>query len=101
MKKHFLLLVTAILSATLMAEDIPAGYYDAIQGTQDSVLKSTLSLLTRGGMRYEYGINQFHSSSNPPEWEKGDLKAYGTWQALPFTDHKPNTQGGEIGRAHV
>ena len=94
MKKHFLLLVTAILSATLMAEDIPAGYYDAIQGTQDSVLKSTLSLLTRGGMRYEYGINQFHSSSNPPEWEKGDLKAYGTWQALPFTDHKPNTQGG-------
>ena len=74
----------------MMAEDIPAGFYDAINGTQDSVLKSTLSLLVRGGERYEYGANQYHTSSNPPAWEKGDLKAYGTWQALPLTDMHPD-----------
>ena len=73
-----------------MAEAIPAGFYDAINGTQDSVLKSTLSLLVRGGERYEYGVNQYHSSSNPPEWQKGDLKALGTWQALPLTDMHPD-----------
>lgn len=92
MKRHYLLLVSVFLSATLMAEDVPTGYYDAIQGTQDSVLKSTLSLIVRGGTRYEYGINQFHSSNNPPEWVAGDLKAYGTWQALPFTDNLPGNQ---------
>lgn len=74
----------------LMAEAIPANYYDAIDGKQDSVLKSTLSELVRGGVRYEYGINQYHSTSNPPEWEAGDLKAYGTWQALPSTDMHPD-----------
>lgn len=72
----------------MLADEIPVGYYDAIQGTQDSVLKSTLSLIVRGGTRYEYGINQYHSTNNPPEWVAGDLKAYGTWQALPFTDRK-------------
>ena len=93
MKKHFLLLPALLFSASMMAEDIPAGYYDAIDGKQDSVLKSTLSLIIRGGERYEYGTNQYHSSSNPPEWEKGDFKAYGTWQALPFTDRK---EGGVV-----
>ena len=74
----------------MMAEDIPTGFYDAINGTQDSVLKSTLSLLVRGGERYEYGVTTYHTSSNPPAWEKGDLKAYGTWQALPLTDMHPD-----------
>ena len=74
----------------LMAEVIPSGYYDAIDGKKDSVLKSTLFNIIKGGERYEYGPNQYHSSSNPPEWEKGDLKAYGTWQAFPFTDMHPD-----------
>lgn len=87
--KKYSLLVAICTCLSLMAEDIPAGYYDAIDGTQDSVLKSTLSLIVRGGTRYEYGINQYHSTNNPPEWVAGDLKAYGTWQALPFTDRKP------------
>ena len=74
----------------MMAEDMPAGFYDSITGKKDSVLKTTLSLLVRGGERYEYGPNQYHSTSNPPEWEKGDFKAYGTWQALPLTDIHPD-----------
>ena len=79
MKKLLLLCATIIVSLSVMAEAIPAGFYESINGTQDSVLKSTLSLLVRGGERYEYGVNQYHSSSNPPEWQKGELKALGTW----------------------
>lgn len=89
MKSRLILLAALFCSASLLAEGIPAGYYDAINGTQDSVLKSTLSLIVHGGIRYEYGINQYHSTNNPPEWMAGDLKAYGTWQALPFTDYLP------------
>ena len=89
MKKYLFLAVVILSSLALTAADIPQGYYDAINGTQDSVLKSTLSLIVRGGERYEYGINQYHSTNNPPEWMAGDLKAYGTWQALPFTDELP------------
>ncbi len=89
--KRLILFGTIVFWALgLMAEAIPANYYDAIDGKQDSVLKTTLSLLVRGGERYEYGTNQYHSSSNPPEWEKGDFKAYGTWQALPLTDMHPD-----------
>lgn len=90
MKRQIALLCAVTFSIAMMAEAIPANYYNNIQGKQDSVLKSTLSLLVRGGDRYEYGLNQYHSSSNPPEWEKGDLKAYGTWQALPLTDMHPD-----------
>ena len=89
MKRHFVFLASLLTAVSLSAAEIPAGYYDAIEGTQDSVLKSTLSQIVRGGERYEYGINAYHSTNNPPEWMAGDLKAYGTWQALPFTDHKP------------
>ena len=90
MKKLFLLCATLIVCLSVMAEAVPAGFYDAIDGKQDSVLKSALSLLVRGGERYEYGVNQYHSSDNPPEWQKGDLKAFGTWQALPLTDMHPD-----------
>lgn len=91
--KRTLFIVTILIYATgIMAETIPAGYYDAINGKKDSVLKTTLSLLVRGGERYEYGINQYHSTNNPPEWQKGDLKAFGTWQALPMTDYLPGNQ---------
>lgn len=90
MKRLISLSIVAMFALSLMAEAIPANYYDAIDGKQDSVLKSELSLLVRGGVRYEYGINQYHSTSNPPEWEAGDLKAYGTWQALPSTDMHPD-----------
>lgn len=90
MKKLFLLCLSLVICLCVMAEAVPAGFYEDINGKQDSVLKSTLSLLVRGGERYEYGVNQYHSSANPPQWEKGDLKALGTWQALPLTDMHPD-----------
>lgn len=90
MKRLISLSIVAMFALSLMAEAIPANYYDAIDGKQDSALKSTLSLLVRGGVRYEYGTNQYHSTNNPPEWMAGDLKAYGTWQALPSTDMHPD-----------
>lgn len=90
MKRLISLSIVAMFALSLMAEAIPANFYSPIDGKQDSVLKSTLSELVRGGVRYEYGINQYHSTSNPPEWEAGDLKAYGTWQALPSTDMHPD-----------
>ena len=43
MKKIFFLCIVSMFTLSLMAEAIPAGYYDAINGKQDSVLKSTLS----------------------------------------------------------
>ena len=88
--KQLTLSLILILSAELQAQITPTGYYDAINGLSDSTLKSNLSLIIRGGTRYEYGINQYHSTNNPPEWMAGDLKAYGTWQALPITDRRPN-----------
>lgn len=90
MKRLFLFGTIVFWALGLMAEDMPAGFYDSITGKKDSVLKTTLSLLVRGGERYEYGPNQYHSTSNPPKWEKGDFKAYGTWQALPLTDIHPD-----------
>ena len=71
MKKHLALFAACVFAVTMMAEEIPANYYDAINGTQDSVLKSTLSQIVRGGIRYEYGVNTYHSTNNPPEWVAG------------------------------
>lgn len=78
--------LAVLLPMMLCAEPIPTGYYDSIAGKSDSILKSTLSLICRGGVRYEYGTNQYHSTNNPPEWVAGDLKSTGTWQAFPVTD---------------
>ena len=90
MKKIYSILFSVCFSIGMLAEDIPAGFYEAINGKKDAELKTTLSQLVRGGDRYEYGVTTYHTSSNPPEWEKGDLKAYGTWQALPLTDMHPD-----------
>lgn len=86
MKKFFSFLMV-LVAIPLFAESIPDGYYDAIEGLQDSVLKSTLSTICHGGERYDYGPNSYHSTNDKDgAWKKGDLKAYGTWQALPITD---------------
>lgn len=90
MKRLISLSIVAMFALSLMAEAIPANYYDAIDGKQDSVLKSTLFSIVKGGDRYLYGTNEYHSSSNPPEWEKGDLKGYGTWYAFLLTDMHPD-----------
>jgi len=93
MKRHISIFAGLLFAIGMMAEAIPTGYYADINGKQDSILKSTLSLIVRGGTRYDYGVTTYHSTSNPPEWMAGDLKAYGTWQALPFTDRLP---GGTV-----
>lgn len=89
MKKCTFLISFALLASMILnAEPIPDGYYSSIEGKSDSVLKSTLCQIVGGGVRYEYGTTSYHTSSNPPQWEKGDLKSYGTWQALPLTDRR-------------
>ena len=52
-------------TAYLYAEDISVGYYNAIQGTQDSVLKATLHQIIKGGERYVYGSTTYHTMVIP------------------------------------
>lgn len=92
MKRHISIVAGLLFAIGMIAEAIPTDYYADINGKQDSVLKSTLSLIVRGGTRYDYGVTTYHSTNNPPEWMAGDLKAYGTWQALPMTDYLPGNQ---------
>lgn len=79
-------------TAYLYAEDIPVGYYNAIQGTQDSVLKATLHQIIKGGERYVYGSTTYHTTNNIKNgdtiWIKGDLKAYGTWHGFQSCDQQ-------------
>lgn len=74
------------------AEDMPVGYYNAIQGTQDSVLKATLHQIIKGGERYVYGSTTYHTTNNIKNgdtiWIKGDLKAYGTWHGFQSCDQQ-------------
>ena len=90
----------------MRAETMPDGYYDAIQGQRDSVLKTTLHLLIRGGERYAYGPATYHTTNNTAKkdsvspsgeivyhkgdtlWRKGDFKAYGTWSAFLTCDRQ-------------
>lgn len=68
--RHSLSALFLLLVFPLLAEDLPAGYYDAIEGKKDSVLKTTLSNIIKGGTRYKYGtrgINEVHSS--PYTWD--------------------------------
>lgn len=69
---------------------MPHGYYDAIQGTQDSVLKATLFQIIRGGERYVYGPTTYHTTNKVQNgdtlWRVGDLKAYGTWHGFQTSD---------------
>lgn len=79
-------------TAYLYAEDMPVGYYNAIQGTQDSVLKATLHQIIKGGERYVYGSTTYHTTNNIKNgdtiWIKGDLKAYGTWHGFQSCDQQ-------------
>ena len=57
MKKHLLFSVTlfCLLSMTVLAEEMPSGYYDAIEGLKDSVLKGTLKTCIRDHTAIPYG----------------------------------------------
>ena len=86
-------LYTLILCAWItfsFAEQMPVGYYDAIQGKKDEALKVALFQVIKGGERLDYGPNTYHSSSNPPQWQVGDIKAYGTWHGFQLADQLSN-----------
>lgn len=88
------------------AEKIPTGYYDAANGKKDADFKTALSQIIRGGERYRYGSNEYHTSYQKAKkdtvvWgvlyhagdticRPGDLEAYGTWEAFPVTDRRPD-----------
>ena len=58
MKKHLLsfsVAVLCLLSANIFAEQMPSGYYDAINGKQDSILKGTLKTIIRPHTVIDYG----------------------------------------------
>lgn len=91
MRKHLLILAAiCLLPVYMLAEAIPEGYYTDADGKKDAELKTALSLICRGGERYDYGTNSYHTSTKEGQWQAGDLKAYGTWQALPLTDMHPD-----------
>lgn len=52
--KHFLLFFL-LIPLLIQAEEMPVGYYDAIDGKQDSLLKSTLGQIIRPHTAISYG----------------------------------------------
>ena len=76
--------------AYAFAEQMPVGYYDAIQGKKGEALKTALFQIIKGGERLNYGPNTYHSSNNPPQWQVGDIKAYGTWHGFQLADQLSN-----------
>lgn len=81
------------LGAYLQAETLPDGYYNSAQGKTDAELKTALSLIIRGGQRYDYGSQgeDYHTQpkvdpfTGDTLWKKGDPR-YGTWTAFVQTD---------------
>ena len=56
MKKTLFILISLVLSIGFaVAEDMPAGYYDAVNGTKDGKLKGTLKLIIRDHTVIPYG----------------------------------------------
>lgn len=92
MKKLLLLVLSAIVSVSLWAEQMPNGYYDAINGKKDSVLKSTLSQIIKGGERVPYGT-EFHTTEKVDTitgdtiWRKNDPKPC-TWSGFYTSDRR-------------
>ncbi len=87
MHKRLIYIVFLLSFSTILcAEPIRVNYYAHIEGLRDSALKSALHDSVCGGVRYEYGTNSYHTTNKPTQWNKGDLKSYGTWQAFAQSD---------------
>ena len=69
---------------SVWAETMPDGYYDAIQGQRDSVLKTTLHLLIRGGERYAYGPATYHTTNNTAKKDSVSPSGEITTRATPY-----------------
>ncbi|MCQ2310380.1 MAG: endonuclease [Paludibacteraceae bacterium] len=76
--------VLLTIATFLYAEPIPPGYYAAIDGKADSVLKSTLHEIVKGGERWKYGYDA-HTTNKQGEWKIGDPKPC-TWMGFNSTD---------------
>lgn len=87
--RPYICFIACICVVLAHAEQLPNGYYNAIQGKQDSVLKATLHQIIKGGERLQYGTNTYHSGYNDPDLA-GQLKAYGTWYGFQHTDQLSN-----------
>jgi len=93
MKKSFLLIIVSMFTLSLMAEEIPAGYYDAIDGKQDSVLKSTLSQII-----YPVNWSEMTQADGKPnliksQYQAGNRCGYGT-RGINEVHSKPYTWDG-------
>ncbi len=81
------LCLSAFLPFSLSAEILPSGYYDAIEGKADSVLKSTLHNIICGGERWTYGY-ECHTTNNPEKgWKIGDPEPC-TWMGFNYSDKR-------------
>lgn len=85
--RHFVLIPHHLLKAIvcgllliprLAFAAIPAGYYDAAQGLQDSLLRQALFDTIRGGVRVHYGTQGYTYPDN--------IYYPGTWNYFPQTD---------------
>lgn len=93
MKKHYLLFLGIMCALALSAEQMPEGYYNAINGKKDAELKTAISKIILGGVRYEYGSqdegthtkDKIDSFTGDTVHKAGDPR-YGTWSAYPYTD---------------
>ena len=93
MKKLFLLVIASMFALNLMAEYFPEGYYNAIDGKQDSVLKSALSQII-----YPVDWSQMTQSDSKPNFIKaqyslGNRCGYGT-RGINEVHSKPYTWDG-------
>ncbi|MCQ2342648.1 MAG: endonuclease [Paludibacteraceae bacterium] len=82
--KRIIPFVLLAIATFLYAEPVPVGYYDAIDGKADSLLKSTLHDIVKGGERWKYGYDA-HSTNKSGEWKIGDPKPC-TWMGFNSTD---------------
>ena len=97
--KKYLLLTAVFVSLNLLAEIIPVGYYDAIEGKQDSVLKSTLSqiiypigdaTIDQSNPNKLNNINSQYTAGNRYKYQSRNVNEfnthYYTWDGFLYTD---------------
>jgi len=93
MKKLLSLIMGVFVALTLLAEQMPEGYYNAINGKKDAALKTAIHKIICGGQRYDYGSqgDGNHTKAKVDDCtgdtlhREGDFR-YGTWSAYPYTD---------------
>ncbi len=92
MKNTIVLTLSLLLTISIFAEQMPSGYYNAINGKKDAELKTSLSQIIKGGTRVPYGT-EFHTTDKVDPatgdtiWRKNDPKPC-TWAGFYNTDRR-------------